>query len=228
MFTSGTTGKPKGVEATHGGLSELVRNLRRAYGAGSEQARIAAMASPAFDVAHLEILAAFACGGYLAPVPAERMHDVGSVLRESRITHLAGTPTVLSAIPAADLPATLIVGGETLTPAVARRLGELRQAQPAGEARPAGRRIINSYGPAEVTIWSTASEVDPAADLPIPIGKELPGVTALVLDHRLRPLPDSVIGELYLAGPQVARGYLSDPELTCARFVPCPLAASAA
>jgi glutamate racemase len=226
VFTSGTTGKPKGVEATHGGLSELVRNLRRAYGAGSEQARIAAMASPAFDVAHLEILAAFACGGYLAPVPAERMHDVGSVLRESRITHLAGTPTVLSAIPAADLPATLIVGGETLTPAVARRLGELRQAQPAGEARPAGRRIINSYGPAEVTIWSTAAEVDPAADLPIPIGKELPGVTALVLDHRLRPLPDSVIGELYLAGPQVARGYLSDPELTCARFVPCPLAAS--
>ena len=120
------------------------------------------------------------------------------------------TPTVLSSLDRARLDGldTLIAGGEACPAELVA-------------AWAPGRRMFNAYGPTETTIWVTCS-APLSAGQPVGIGAPIPGVCALVLDARLNPAPVGVVGELYLGGPALARGYVGRAELTAERFVANP------
>ncbi|MGW6730554.1 amino acid adenylation domain-containing protein [Nocardia sp. NPDC055029] len=212
IFTSGSTGRPKGVVVTHVGLANLVAAQRERLGTTSES-RVLHVASPSFDAAVLELLMAAGAGATLvvAGPTAFGGAELGDLLARERVTHIALTPSALASVDTVaheDLRA-IITGGEPCPPELVQRW-----------AAP-GRVHFNDYGPTEATIWATgAGPLVPGAE--ITIGTAVPGLAALVLDERLHPVPDGVAGELYLAGPALARGYHGRPDLTTARFVADP------
>ncbi|MFI8996700.1 amino acid adenylation domain-containing protein [Streptomyces sp. NPDC053542] len=214
IYTSGSTGTPKGVVVSHRGLAGLAANHRTVHGAG-EGSRVLQFVSPGFDVSVSELCMALLTGGCLviadeAPVGGE----LAAFLAERRITHAHVPPAVLESVPAADLPdlATLLTGGEACTPQLIDRWAT-------------GRRMVNGYGPTEMTVEVSCGVNDPQERGPQSIGRPLNGARVYVLDERLRPVPPGVPGELYLAGPGIARGYLNRPGATAARFVADPFGA---
>ncbi|MYR08784.1 amino acid adenylation domain-containing protein [Gordonia sp. SID5947] len=211
VYTSGSTGKPKGVTVTHRGLAAYAAAQQQQYQTG-EGDRTLHFASPGFDASMLEFLMAFASGATMVVAPASIYggDELVEFMAHEQVTHAFITPAALSAATGSDLPAlrSLGVGGEASSPALVAQWG-------------AGRRYLNQYGPTETTIVSTASEPLRPGD-PITIGTPIPGCSALVLDHRLHPVPSMVPGELYLSGPGVARGYLGRPDVTASRFVAAP------
>jgi amino acid adenylation domain-containing protein len=218
VYTSGSTGAPKGVVVGYGGLRIVAAEQRRILGLGPD-ARVYQMANVSFDAYVFELLMAFQSGGALV-LPGEHGAYPGSGLvrrlREQRVTHLVATPTALAALPPAELPDLRVVCsvGERCTTAVRDRWS-------------AGRRLLNLYGPAEATIWSTWTELTSDID-PATIGRPIRGAGVLVLDERREPVAAGAVGELCVVGPTVALGYHHLPELTAERFqaVPAPLARS--
>ncbi|GAC68472.1 putative non-ribosomal peptide synthetase [Gordonia soli NBRC 108243] len=224
VYTSGTTGDPKGVTITHGGLAMLIKSQRKAFGSTSknsrsERSRIAAVSSPMFDAAHFEILLSVAIGACLVPLSFDDGDSLGRAIRTHRITHLATTPAVLTDLSPAGLPSTVMSVGESLPVSLARSI--LDQGR---------RRLLNLYGPAEFSVWATAAEVTVAtvansaenSHATVPIGDVVPDASFRVLDGRLRPVVHGAAGELYLVGRQCARGYLDERQLTSMRFVADP------
>ncbi|WP_433374795.1 amino acid adenylation domain-containing protein [Streptosporangium sp. CA-115845] len=218
VYTSGTTGVPKGVVVRYGGLRIVAAEQQRILGLGPD-ARVYQMANVSFDAYVFELLMAFQSGGALV-FPGEQGAYPGSGLvrrlHEQRVTHLVATPTALAALPPSDLPDLRVVCsvGERCTPAVRDRWS-------------AGRRLLNLYGPAEATIWSTWTELTPDTD-PATIGRPIRGTGVLVLDERREPVAAGATGELCVVGPTVALGYHRLPEPTAERFevVPAPLVRS--
>ncbi|QIS09297.1 non-ribosomal peptide synthetase [Nocardia arthritidis] len=216
IFTSGSTGRPKGVVVTHAGLANVAALQRERLGT-DKSSRIAHLASPSFDASVLELLMAIGPAGtmVIAGPTAYGGAELAELLVRQRVTHLALTPSALasvepSAVAGGELAA-IITGGEECPPDLVARW-----------AAP-GRRHFNDYGPTEATIWATGKAMRPGAE--ITIGMPVPGVTALVLDERLHPVPEGVIGELYLAGIALARGYHGQGGLTATRFVAHPCGA---
>ncbi|WP_280347236.1 non-ribosomal peptide synthetase [Nocardia neocaledoniensis] len=216
IYTSGSTGVPKGVTVTHTGLAPLLEEAVRRYGVGAED-RFLHICSPCFDPSILEWLCAFATGATLVVVPAEILGgpDLTALLAEAAVTHAIITPAVLGTLDPAGLDAlrVLSVGGDVTTPDLLARW------QP-------GRLYLNGYGPTETTIISTYAEL--TAGAAVTIGGPVPGTHAMVLDARLHPVPPGVTGELYLAGPAVARGYRAQPGTTATRFLADPWGAAGA
>ncbi|MDJ0007864.1 amino acid adenylation domain-containing protein [Gordonia alkanivorans] len=211
VYTSGSTGKPKGVSVTHRGLAAFAAAQRDRYRVAPGD-RTLHFASPAFDAAMLEFLLAFEVGATMVIVPSTIYggDELVDFLDDHAVTHAFITPAALATAAPHPLPAlrTLGVGGEASTPELVARWG-------------ADRSYINSYGPTETTIVAVMSEpLRPGT--PITIGTPVVDCTALVLDHRLRPVPAHVPGELYISGPGVARGYLDRRGPTAARFVARP------
>ncbi|WP_225730728.1 MULTISPECIES: non-ribosomal peptide synthetase [unclassified Nocardia] len=213
IFTSGSTGRPKGVVVTHAGLANVAALQRERLGT-DKLSRIAHLASPSFDASVLELLMAIgpAATMVIAGPTAYGGTELAELLVRQRVTHIALTPSALasvepSAVAGGELAA-IITGGEECPPELVARW-----------VAP-GRRHFNDYGPTEATIWATGNAMRPGAE--ITIGMPVPGVTALVLDERLHPVPEGVIGELYLAGIALARGYHGRGGLTAARFVADP------
>ncbi|ROZ98666.1 amino acid adenylation domain-containing protein [Gordonia sp. OPL2] len=211
IYTSGSTGEPKGVNVTHRGLAAFATAQRDRYGV-TDESRTLHFASPSFDAAMLELLLAVEAGAtmVIAPPTIYGGDELVDLLAEQSVSHAFITPAALSAAAARDLPSleTLAVGGEASPPELIARWAP-------------GRRYLNCYGPTETTIVTTMSQPLSPGD-EITIGTPIDGATALVLDHRLRPLPDRVPGELYLVGDGVARGYLNRTQLTATRFVAAP------
>ncbi|MEV5649251.1 amino acid adenylation domain-containing protein [Nocardia sp. NPDC052254] len=211
-FTSGTTGRPKGVTVTHRGLAALAAHLTDRYRVGAD-ARIAHAHAPVFDASLLELFAALSCGASLIVVPPGIVGggELTRLLARERVTHYLSSPVVLSSLDAGQLTdlRTVVTGGEPVDTRVIERWAHPR------------RRLINSYGPTEATVVSTQSEpLTPGG--PVSIGAPIPGVSVLTLDRWLAPRPLDVPGELYLAGPSLARGYHRAPAATAARFVANP------
>ncbi|SDI76260.1 amino acid adenylation domain-containing protein, partial [Paraburkholderia phenazinium] len=230
IYTSGSTGLPKGVGVTH-------ENVARLFDA--TQARFAFDAndvwtlfhSYAFDFSVWEIFGALVHGGRLVIVPhwtAREPSAFHTLLREERVTVLNQTPSAFVQLTQADSDHTLaslravIFGGERLEPAAlarwadgARRKGVL----------PA---LVNMYGITETTVHVTHRALDEAAlhDARSVIGAPLDDLTLHVLDADLNRVPVGAVGELYVGGAGLARGYLGRPELTAQRFVPDPYGAS--
>ncbi|MFI1913054.1 amino acid adenylation domain-containing protein [Nocardia sp. NPDC020380] len=212
IYTSGSTGLPKGVGVTHRGLADLATGSGAAFGVGAD-AVVAHAVSPSFDISVEELLVALAVGATVAVVPPTSYagEDLARVLRALEVTHLNVTPAVAGSLEPETLPRlrTVVVGGDACPPEL--------------PARWAGRCVINGYGPTEATVTATLSSPLSPAD-PITIGAPARGVAALVLDPWLRPVPPGVIGELYLSGPGLARGYHQRIGLTAQRFVADPCA----
>lgn len=215
LHTSGSTGTPKAVSVTHTGLASLVAAVGDRW-ATEETPRVAHLAAPTFDVSMLEILVTAHLGGTLViPDPDVIAGDpVGEWVRRHAVTHLSTVPAVLGSLDPADLGAVRViqVGGDRLDPAVAERF-----------AAPT-RRLFNAYGLTETTVEVLSTTVADADAVPprTDIGAALPGVRASVLDGKLQTVPRGGVGELYIEGPSLARGYVGRPALTATRFVAAP------
>ncbi|HEX5748907.1 MAG TPA: non-ribosomal peptide synthase/polyketide synthase [Archangium sp.] len=212
LYTSGSTGRPKGVVVTHEGACDLVLGKARAYGVGAES-RVMQLASLGFDASIWEYLLTVTAGGALY-VPAGGRVPLGEELRrelvEGKVTVLTLPPSVLALLPDEGLEhlRVVMVAGEACPAELVERWGR-------------SRRLVNGYGPTEVSVLATWEECEPGEARP-PIGGPLANTQAYVLDRAMRPVPPGVAGELYLGGPGLARGYVGRPELTAERFVPNP------
>ena len=208
IFTSGSTGRPKGVVVEHRNAVNFVRSLGSVYGL-REDDRIYQGFSLAFDASVEECWAAFSLGATLV-VPnadiARSPHDAADFIKAEGVTYFSTVPSFLAMIED-DLPTVrlLVVGGEDCPAALVSQWAP-------------GRRMLNTYGPTEATVVATLTEC--IAGKPVTIGRALPGYAAYVLDDDLRPVTCGEIGELFIGGPSVARGYLNRSELTCDRFIP--------
>jgi amino acid adenylation domain-containing protein len=213
IYTSGTTGRPKGVAVTHAGLANLIAGQRCRLPVGPAD-RILQFSPPVFDAFVVNLWLALTTGA-TAVLPTEEQALPGPAFRElvarARVSFALLTPSTLAALDPADLPSVrcLVVGGEACTAEVVDRWAP-------------GRFMVNAYGPTEATVEATMSRrLDAGSGAP-GIGTPLPGFTADVLDSGLRRVPVGVVGELYLGGPGLARGYWRRPSLTAARFVADP------
>ncbi|WP_338774476.1 amino acid adenylation domain-containing protein [Nocardia vulneris] len=209
IYTSGSTGVPKGVVVTHAGLAGVVEQAVDIMGIGSEHILLHSI-SPSFDPAALEWLCALSIGATLVVLPPTVFGGpaFAAVLRDERVTHCSVTPAVLSTVDPAEVPTrTFLVGGDVNPPDLVAKW------EP-------GRRYVNAYGPTEATIAATFGAQHAGRE--VTIGGPVRGVTAMVLDARLHPVPPGVTGELYLAGATLARGYHDRAALTAHRFVANP------
>ncbi|WP_369027643.1 amino acid adenylation domain-containing protein [Nocardia farcinica] len=217
VFTSGSTGVPKGVAVTHAGIADFLAG-QRGYGVGPDS-RVLHFASPSFDASLLEILLAVGGAAALVIAPTELYGgtELGEFLRAQRVTHAFVTPAALASVDPAGLDDLRVVlsGGDEVPADLVRRW--------TGTDDAGVREFRVLYGPTEATIVATAVDRgQPTARSCI--GTPVPGMRTLVLDARLQPVPVGVAGELYLAGPGLARGYLDRPGTSAGRFVACPYA----
>lgn len=214
MFTSGSTGEPKGVVVSHGAVLNLVHFVARRWRLNGDS-RICCHSSFAFDASVEDLFPVLTVGGSLHLVPEAARLDVAQLHAFICEQHITGgcftTRLGLLLADYAPLPLKYIcLGGERLT----RR--------PATQAR-----VLNTYGPTEATVdatWCEVPEVSAAGDImeakaDIPIGRPLDNMQAYVTDTEGQLLPRGAVGELCLAGPQLAWGYWQQPQLTAERFV---------
>ncbi|MGK8556153.1 amino acid adenylation domain-containing protein [Nocardia gipuzkoensis] len=211
IYTSGSTGKPKAVLLSHRGIANLVAAQRETLDL-DHTASALQVASPSFDASVFELLTAHGAGGRLVVSPPDVYGgaELEQLLRDQRVTHAVITPSALATMEPADLDhlRVLAVAGEAATPELIERWAP-------------GRRMVNLYGPTEFSIWATGpGELVPGE--PVTIGGPIRGAATMVLDSWLRPVPIGVPGELYLAGPALARGYFNRFEMTASRFVADP------
>ena len=220
VYTSGSTGSPKGVAVTHEALAHLVRRVGAGYGLGPAD-RAGLVCSPSFDVSVSEVWLPLTHGACLDIAGAELLLSPEATIRwlaDRGITiTVLPTPLAERALqarwPAGPTLRTLLTGGDRL------------------HVRPDPTlpfRLVNNYGPTENTVISTFGSVpvrggDGPPGLP-GIGRPVPGTTVEVLDAELRPCEANQVGEIYLGGAQLARGYVGRPGLTADRFVPHPYA----
>ncbi|MBV9772397.1 MAG: amino acid adenylation domain-containing protein, partial [Gemmatimonadetes bacterium] len=209
IFTSGSTGRPKGVMIRHRGTSVLLHWLRENV-TDEERTGVLFSTSINFDVSVAEVFGTLCWGGRLVLVEnaleLPRVADQG-VVYASMVPTAAAELLRTGGIPASVR--TLNLGGEALP-------NELAQALYAAGVEKVG----NLYGPTEDTTYSTYSLVRKGGE--VYVGRPVWNTQAYVLDAELQPVPIGVIGELYLAGDGLARGYAGHPELTAERFVPNP------
>ncbi|WP_424893165.1 amino acid adenylation domain-containing protein [Streptomyces sp. XH2] len=224
IYTSGSTGRPKGVMMSGGALANLLAWHASAMPAGPG-VRVAQFTAISFDVSVQEILSTLVSGACLVIPPEDVRRDAAAFvawLRRHEVGKLFAPSLVIEALCEAA-----VESGETLPALVdVAQAGEaLRLSEPVRRFhRGVRRRLHNHYGPAETHVVTAFTLPDEEAAWPgaAPIGRPIRNVGTYVLDARLRLVPPGVVGELYLAGAQLARGYLQRPGLTAGRFVANP------
>ncbi|NMN96346.1 amino acid adenylation domain-containing protein [Nocardiaceae bacterium YC2-7] len=213
IYTSGSTGTPKGVVVTHAGLGSLCDEQRERYEVGGDS-RTLHFASPSFDASVLELLLAIGAGAtmVIAPTTIYGGDELADLLRRERVTHAFVTPAALASMHPVGLDdlRVVVTGGEAWSPELVGRFVR------------GPRKMFNAYGPTETTVVTNISEPLVPGE-PVTIGAAIRGTGERILDSRLQPVPVDTGGELYVYGPQLARGYHDRASLTAARFVADPL-----
>jgi surfactin family lipopeptide synthetase A len=199
IFSSGSTGEPKGVAVAHRGYLPVLRAQAEALGLGPSD-RCLWLLAPGFDASLSDVGLALFCGGALLTEPDDVLADLGALrrcLRTRAPSYCDLPPRLLSALHPDEAPSlrAVLCGGEPLPPAGAARWA-------------AARRLIGVYGPTEATICSSLWRVDPADVARAHLGRPVGGAVYRV-----------VAGELWIGGPGLARGYLGAPAATAARFL---------
>jgi amino acid adenylation domain-containing protein len=217
IYTSGSTGRPKGVRITHRNLS-LILDAWSSVAHTGKRAVFLFHSTLSFDASLTEFLWPLTQGHSVVIVPDDLRagfgDSFGSRIERHRVTHLQCTPTraVLLLSDADDRRSLrhleqVLLGGEALPPALVHQL------------RGAGvGQVTNIYGPTECSIWSFAHDVESTDGASVPIGRPLPGATALVVDDDLQSVPDGTEGELLIVGPFVGAGYHGRPDITAEKF----------
>lgn len=222
IYTSGSTGRPKGVQISHAGLANYLWWAVEGYGAhGKGGAPL--FSSIAFDMVVPNIYAPLMAGEPVTLLPPRfELDDLGQLLARGGpysfikltpghldlLTHQLGTEQ------AATLAGMLAVGADSFPARIAERWFELVGVGP-------GPRMLNEYGPTEISVANSVHHLDgPVEGEVVSIGLPVPNTTMYVLDGRMRPLPVGSVGEIYIGGAGLARGYANLPARTAAAFVP--------
>ncbi|WP_052391239.1 non-ribosomal peptide synthetase [Streptomyces sp. NRRL B-24484] len=221
IYTSGTTGRPKGVETTHRGLANYLLWSAGAY-AGAPGGT-ALFSSVAFDLVVPNLWTALMLGRPVTLLPADfDLADLGRLLLAAGPLsflklapgHLEVLAGQLDAEQRRSVAAVVIAAGDSFTSALVDRW------------RVDGARLASEYGPTEITVGNSCQEVTgPITTELVPLGAPIPNTTAYVLDGGLRPVATGVVGEVYVGGTGVARGYRGRPGQTAGKFVPDPFSA---
>ncbi|HZO76365.1 MAG TPA: amino acid adenylation domain-containing protein [Ktedonobacteraceae bacterium] len=212
IYTSGSTGKPKGVMVRHRGLCNLAFAQKQAFEL-REDSHILQFASLSFDASVWEIFMALLAGATLHLATKDSLLPGPSlieVLQERNITVATLPPSALAILPDVELPAlqTLITAGEACPASLVARWAP-------------NRYFFNAYGPTETTVCATMARCHDSQGNPS-IGLPIANMQVHILDEKLRQVPVGDIGEIYVGGIGLARGYLRRPELTAERFIPDP------
>ncbi|MGB6071296.1 MAG: amino acid adenylation domain-containing protein, partial [Rhodococcus sp. (in: high G+C Gram-positive bacteria)] len=219
IFTSGSTGRPKGVAVSHRAIVNQLLWQSEHYGLDSTD-RVLLKTAATFDLSVWEFWVATISGGAVVIAEAGAQGDAAylvDLIAERSVTTLHTVPSVLDALVAASAGAlpkslkTILAIGEALPVATADRA-----------LRASKARLDNLYGPTEAAVSVTAHRVVRTTGASVPIGGPEWNTRVYVLDSRLAPVPVGVAGELYLAGAQLAEGYVARPDLTAERFVADP------
>ncbi|GAB4200477.1 MAG: hypothetical protein Tsb002_36630 [Wenzhouxiangellaceae bacterium] len=223
IYTSGSTGNPKGVVVEQGGVMRLIYQVD--YIQVDEQSCMSQLSPMSFDAATFELWGMLLNGGRLVLFPDEHVtfHELNRLLVSEGINTLWLTAGLFDAwsytlLDQAELQQSMLrqvlTGGDVVSPAAIQRVRE----------RFPNLRLINAYGPTENSAYTSCYRVaaDYAADRPLPIGRPVNATQCYILDDHGQLLPPGAIGELYVGGVGLARGYLHRPGLTADRFVPHP------
>jgi amino acid adenylation domain-containing protein len=215
IYTSGSTGRPKGVEVRHRAAVNFLASMARRPGLAADDVLVA-VTTLSFDIALLELFLPLAVGARIELAGRETAADgarLATLLADSGATAMQATPATWRVLLESGWEGSpglkVLCGGEALPRDLADRLLDRVGS------------LWNVYGPTETTVWSALHRVAPG-DRPVPVGQPVANTTIHILDRSLRPAPVNVLGELYIGGEGLARGYLGRPDLTAERFVPDP------
>jgi len=215
MFTTGSTGRSKGVQIEHRAVANFLESMAREPGLTADDTLVA-VTTFSFDIAGLEIFLPLTMGARVVIASRDVVLD-GRALRDlleaSNATVMQATPItwrmILESGWQGRLGLKILCGGEAMPPDLAREL------------IPRCSSLWNMYGPTETTIWSTVTHVT-STESRIPIGRPIANTQVYIVDRELREVPVGGTGELLIGGIGLARGYLNNPELTAERFIPDP------
>ncbi|UAA37183.1 amino acid adenylation domain-containing protein [Paraneptunicella aestuarii] len=219
IYTSGSTGKPKGVMLEHGGLMNLASSQTRLYGVNAST-RVMQFASPGFDASVFDLAMMCVSGGSLFlrdELSGQDARHLFEQIAQQGVTHVLLPPVLFRSLSLQDISLdflesleVLILGGEASEPQLVNHLSQQTQ-------------VFNAYGPTEGTVVATvwASDGQALTDSP-PIGRPIDNTQIYLLDEHLQPVPKGAVGEMWIGGDGVARGYLNREDLTQERFVTDP------
>lgn len=212
LYTSGSTGKPKGVKITHGNLVNLLLSIQKTPGINDAD-RILALTTISFDIAGAELYLPLITGAELVIADTETTKDgrlLLDIIEDKKISILQATPATWQMM--------LDSGWEKHYPIKAFSTGEALPKDMADKLLPRTDILWNLYGPTETTIWSTIKQVVPGEKV-ITIGWPINNTQVYIVDEQGKRLPAGMIGELYIGGYGVGKGYLNRPDLTDEKFV---------
>lgn len=216
IYTSGSTGKPKGVVISSEGLINFLLSMKQQFSLSTDDCLLA-VTTIAFDISVLEIFLPLISGASCVISRKEDIKDpktLTNMMHEHNITIMQATPTLWQAL-SSSYPEKLrglrvLVGGEALSRELKDKLQDLEC------------EVTNLYGPTETTIWSSSLKLNPEEKGVPRIGFPIWNTEMYVLDNSLQPVPEGVIGDLYIGGKGLAHGYLGRMDLTAERFVANP------
>ena len=217
LYTSGSTGRPKGVQISHAALINLLLSVGRQPGLGEHDVLLA-LATISFDIAGVELFLPLLRGARVevaARADAADALRLAALLKERRVSILQATPPTWRLLAesgwSGDPHLKALCTGEAMPPDLAARLGGLCAS------------LWNLYGPTETTIFSTLRRITRRPHTSsVPIGRPVANTQIYILDRHLQPVPVGVLGELYIGGRGLTRGYLGRPGLSAEKLIPHP------
>jgi amino acid adenylation domain-containing protein len=217
LYTSGSTGQPKGVAISHRSAASFVQWAGETF-SPEELAGVLAATSICFDLSVFELFATLSHGGRV--ILADTALHLPELPAAAEVTLINTVPSAIAELLSVrGIPVsvrTINLAGEPLTRGLVRRL----------YAETRATRVVNLYGPSETTTYSTFTALPAEPIEPVSIGRPVANTQVYVLDRHLQPVPVGVRGELYIGGVGVARGYLERPLLTAERFLPDPFSST--